>query len=86
MNANHPTEPKTTGQAFRSANVAGVIPPGLTLLGFRDGHRLASHDQGRNDGNDNEANDSSGAGAGRVHAAFTGLLAIGTIALLALGR
>ena len=71
----------SAGAATRGTEVTGRIPAGLTLLGFRDPSRLAS----RNRQPDGEQP------AGKVkpehiHAAFTGLFAVGTIAMLVLGR
>jgi hypothetical protein len=72
----------STGAAIRDAGVSGRIPVGLTLLGFRDASRLAALRDKQPGGNQ----------PGRklkpehIHAAFTGLFAIGTIAMLALGR
>jgi hypothetical protein len=82
MNANRSFNPNATGEATSSAEVTGTIPPGLTLLGFRDGSRLAFRDKSLA----GKKPATPKVNAGHVHAVFTGLLALGTIAMLAFGR
>ena len=82
MNANLSSNP-TTGAATRNAAVTGAIQPGLTLLGFRDASRLAFRDK-HSAAQQQPAKPKDD--TGRVHAAFTGILALGSIAMLALGR
>ena len=81
MNANLSSNP-TTGAATRTAEVTGAIQPGLTLLGFRDASRLAFRDKHSAEQQPAKPKVDSG----RVHAAFTGILALGSIAMLAFGR
>ena len=69
------------GTAIRAPEVQGVMPPGLTLLGFRDGHRLAFRDAPLSD-----REPASTEIRAAAHRAFTALVAIGSIALLAFGR
>ena len=83
MNANRTFTPKATGAATSSTEVTGTIPPGLTLLGFRDGWRQPFRDEAQDP---KPTAEEPGVKAEHVHAAFTGLLALGTIAMLALGR
>ena len=83
MNANRTFNPNTTGAATSSAEVTGAIPPGLTLLGFRDGWRSPLRDESRNP---KQTPAKPKVKSEHVHAAFTGLFALGTIAMLALGR
>jgi hypothetical protein len=82
MNANLSSNP-TTGAATSGHEVTGAIQPGLTLLGFRDASRLAFRDK---HSADKQKQAKSRIEAGHVHAAFTGLVALGSIAMLALGR
>ena len=82
MNANHSSNP-TTGAATRDAEVTGAIQPGLTLLGFRDASRLAFRDKHRAD---KQKPAKTKVDYGHVHAAFTGILALVSIATLAFGR
>ena len=84
MNAKQPSQPYATGDVIRDAIVAGTILPAASLPGFRDGSRLAFRDEQHADQPDQSGQ--SKHLPGRVHAAFTGLLALGTIAILALGR
>ena len=67
--------------AIREPEAHGVMPPGLTLLGFRDGHRLAFRDAPLTD-----RQPATGEAHAAAHRAFTALVAIGSIALLAFGR
>lgn len=69
------------GAATRGSEVHGVMPPGLTLLGFRDGQRLAFRDAPFTD-----RQPATGETRATAHRAFTALVAIGSIALLAFGR
>jgi len=73
--------PPDDGTATRVPRASGAMPPGLTLLGFRDGQRLAFRDEPLRDRQ--AGDDATAAGA---HRAFTALVAIGSIALLAFGR
>ena len=82
MNANLSSNP-TTGAATRDVEVTGAIPPGLTLLGFRDASRLAFRDK---HSADKQKPAKSRIDSEHVHAAFTGILALGSIALLIFGR
>jgi len=82
MNANLSSNP-TTGAATRDVEVTGAIPPGLTLLGFRDASRLAFRDKHIAD---KQKPAKSRFDSEHVHAAFTGILALGSIALLVFGR
>ena len=83
MNANRTFNLKATGEATRSTEVTGAIPPGLTLLGFRDGGRLRFRDKSQDQ---KQAPAKPRVKPEHAHAAYTGLLALGTIAMLALGR
>lgn len=69
------------GAATRASEVRGVMPPGLTLLGFRDAQRLAFRDAPLTD-----RQPATGETRAAAHRAFTALVAIGSIALLAFGR
>ena len=77
LSLHHPAD----GAATRGPEVHGVMPPGLTLLGFRDGQRLAFRDAPLSD-----RQPASGEARAAAHRAFTALVAIGSIALLAFGR
>ena len=89
MNANPSFNP-TNGEATRNAAVTGKIPPGLTLLGFRDASRLAFRDRHSQPAQQPAKPEAQPAKADvkleHVHAAISGLVALGSIALLALGR
>ena len=82
MKANLSSKPNA-GAATRSTEVTGAIPPGLTLLGFRDAARLAFRDK---HSAEKQKPAKPKLDAGHVHAAFTGLVALGSLAMLALGR
>jgi hypothetical protein len=82
MKANLSTNP-TTGAAARASEVTGAIQPGLTLLGFRDASRLAFRDK---NSSAKQKPTEPKVKPEHAHAAFSGLLALGTIAMLALGR
>ena len=77
LSLHHPAD----GAVARAPEVHGVMPPGLTLLGFRDGQRLAFRDAPLSD-----RQPASGEAHAAAHRAFTALVAIGSIALLAFGR
>jgi hypothetical protein len=77
LSLHHPNE----GAATRAPEVHGVMPPGLTLLGFRDAQRLAFRDAPLTD-----RQPATGETRAVAHRAFTALVAIGSIALLAFGR
>ena len=79
MKANLSSNP-TAGGAIRNAEIDRAIPPGLTLLGFRDASRLAFRDKHRADKSAPKLD------ANHVHATISGLVALGSIAMLALGR
>lgn len=79
LSLDHPED----GAATRAPRVSGVMPPGLTLLGFRDGERLAFRDQALAD---RQRPTKKGIDPAKAHGAFTALVAIGSIALLAFGR
>ena len=81
MSANLSSNP-TTGEANRSAEVTGRIPPGLTLLAFRDASRLAFRDKTR----DEAKSTRSKMTAAKIHAGFTAVVALASIALLAFGH
>jgi hypothetical protein len=86
LSFNHPGN----GAANRAPEVAGAMPPGITLLGFCDGPELLRRDAQANAAEQRSAQSSAGPGATapatRAHAAFSSLVAIGSIALLAFGR
>ena len=82
MKANLSTNP-TTGAATRNTEVTCAIQPGLTLLGFRDASRLAFRDK---TSSPRQKPAEPKVKREHAHAAFSGLLALGTIAMLALGR
>ena len=77
LSLHHPED----GAATRAPEVRGVMPPGLTLLGFRDGQRLAFRDAPLSN-----RQPAAGETHASAHRAFTALVAIGSIALLAFGR
>ena len=81
MTAKQTSNPEI-GDANRTAEVAGRIPPGLTLMGFRDASRLAFRDKGSRQASASGRN----VRPKHIHAAFTGLIALGSIAMLVLGR
>ena len=83
MNANRTFTPNATGAATGSAEVTGAIPPGLTLLGFRDGWRQPFRDESQDP---KQTPAKPEVKSEHAHAAFAGLFALGTIAMLALGR
>ena len=78
MSANQSFNPRT-GAANVSAAVTGRIPPGLTLLAFRDASRLAFRDKARDQANTAKPKLT----ADKIHAGFTALVALASIALLA---
>ena len=87
LSFNHPGN----GAANRAPEVVGAMPPGLTLLGFCDGPELLRRDAQANAAEQRRAQSSAGPGGApvpvtRAHAAFSSLVAIGSIALLAFGR
>ena len=82
MNANLSSNPNA-GAANRGTEVTGAIPPGLTLLGFRDASRLAFRDK---HSADKQKPAKSKLEAGHIRAAFNGLLAVASVAMLAFGR
>jgi len=94
MNAKQPSQPEATGEATRGAVIAGAILPGAMLQGSRDGSSAFDGSRSldglrplfRDDAREADESGRPKESPGHVHAAFTGLLALGTIALLALGR
>jgi hypothetical protein len=78
MSANQSFNP-ASGAANGSAAVTGKIPPGLTLLAFRDASRLAFRDKARDPANSTTPKLT----AEKIHAGFTALVALASIALLA---
>ena len=77
LSPHHPDD----GAAVGGPEVHGAMPPGLTLLGFRDGQRLAFRDAPLTD-----RQPAAGDAHAAAHRVFTALVAIGSIALLAFGR
>ena len=83
--------PPGNGAANRAPAVVRAMPPGLTLLGFCDGTELLRRDAQAHAAEQRSAQSSAGPGGTpapvtRAHAAFSSLVAIGSIALLAFGR
>ena len=74
---------KSAANPAPQVNVA--LPPGLTLLGFRDADRLAFRDLPLQQRNETPAAAKADRGAA-VHGVFSALVAVASIALLAFGR
>ena len=70
----------STSEANRSASVTGTIPPGLTLLAFRNAPRQQPRSQPVEV---TDAETASGFEGSYGHAAIAGLIAAATLLLLA---